>query len=54
MKSLCKMRSKYCNSSVWHTKCVLGYSLYRYKAAYKPMSWLRERVIIIPPKAVWK
>ena len=53
MKSLCKIRSKYCNSSIGYTKCVLGYSLYRYSAG-DPIDRLRERIEIIPPKAVWK
>ena len=53
MKSLCKMRSKYCNSSVGHTKWVLRYSLYRYRAG-NPIDRLKERVEIIPFKAVWK
>ena len=53
MKSLCKMRSKYCNSSVGHTRCVLGYSLYRYRAG-NPIDRFRERIEVIPLKAVWK
>lgn len=48
------MKSRYYRGTVEDTKCILGYLLSRYKAAYKSIDWLRERVEIIPFRAVWK
>ena len=48
------MKSRFYKGNVEDTKCILGYLLSRYKAAYKSISWLRERIEVIPPKVVWK
>ena len=47
------MKSRFYKGNAEHTKCVLGYLLHRYKVG-NSISWLRERIEIIPPKAVWK
>ena len=49
------MRNRYYRGrgTVEYTKWVLGYLLSRYRDD-KSIDWLRERIKIIPFKAVWK
>lgn len=47
------MKSRIYKGTIEDSKCILGYLLSRYRDG-KTIDWLRERIEIIPLKAVWK